>query len=417
MRSAFEKALGRALPVRGVHLRDPANRWSHWSAPGEPKSGGGPGTKSIVVEVPGSEPGGPGVLETTLDVPTALSDWDFQILGLAAGIGALVLEVERLRSQLSRAGLLTTGRTRRDGAAPLIGSTPVMQALRATIERVAATDFTVLLEGESGVGKELVARQIHDLSRRRGGPFVAINCAALVETLLEAELFGIEERTATGVRGRRGKFEAADGGTLFLDEVSDLSMSAQAKLLRTIQDLAIERVGSNGTHRVDIRVPTLRERKADVVELAEYFLARHRVTRPLRLTPVVADALLAYDWPGNVRELERVMERVVTLAESDAIQLDDLPPAVRGWHATAIAPSLVRNDSLRVWVRRYVRLMVDQCGGNRRKAARVLGISYHTLKSHLREWPGASGEMWGTKQGSTGCEVTRSSHVEEESHA
>ena len=150
MRSAFEKALGRALPVRGVHLRDPANRWSHWSAPGEPKSGGGPGTKSIVVEVPGSEPGGPGVLETTLDVPTALSDWDFQILGLAAGIGALVLEVERLRSQLSRAGLLTTGRTRRDGAAPLIGSTPVMQALRATIERVAATDFTVLLEGGRG---------------------------------------------------------------------------------------------------------------------------------------------------------------------------------------------------------------------------------------------------------------------------
>src|SRR5262249_15260662 len=212
-------------------------------------------------------------------------------------------------------------RVRRDGAAPIIGSTDVMKALRATIERLAVTDFTVLIEGESGVGKELVARQIHDVSRRRNGPFVAINCAALVETLLEAELFGIEERTATGVRGRRGKFEAADGGTLFLDEVSDLSMSAQAKLLRTIQDLAIERVGSNGTHRVDIRivaatnrrlsdlvehqlfrpdlfyrlsgvdirVPTLRERKADVVELAEYFLARHRATRSLRLSPVVAD--------------------------------------------------------------------------------------------------------------------------------
>ena len=107
-----------------------------------------------------------------------------------------------------------------------------MHTLRSEIERVAATDFTVLLEGESGVGKELVARQIHELSRRRNGPFVAINCAALVETLLEAELFGIEERTATGVRGRRGKFEHADGGTLFLDEVSDLSLSAQAKLLR-----------------------------------------------------------------------------------------------------------------------------------------------------------------------------------------
>ena len=108
---------------------------------------------------------------------------------------------------------------------------------------MAATDFTVLLEGESGVGKELVARQIHESSRRRHGPFVAVNCAALVETLLEAELFGIEERTATGVRGRRGKFEHADGGTLFLDEVSDLSLSAQAKLLRAIQDLSVERVG------------------------------------------------------------------------------------------------------------------------------------------------------------------------------
>ena len=115
---------------------------------------------------------------------------------------------------------------------PLVGSTPPMQALRASIDRVAATDFTVLLEGESGVGKELVARQIHESSRRRQGPFVAVNCAALVETLLEAELFGIEERTATGVRGRRGKFEHADGGTLFLDEVSDLSLSAQAKLLQ-----------------------------------------------------------------------------------------------------------------------------------------------------------------------------------------
>src|SRR5229473_4456902 len=129
-----------------------------------------------------------------------------------------------------------------------------MEQLRGTIERVAGTDFTILLEGESGVGKELVAHQIHDLSGRRNGPFVAINCAALVETLLEAELFGIEERTATGVRGRRGKFEHAEGGTLFLDEVSDLSLSAQAKLLRAIQDLAVERVGGTGAHRIDIRI-------------------------------------------------------------------------------------------------------------------------------------------------------------------
>jgi two-component system, NtrC family, response regulator HydG len=274
----------------------------------------------------------------------------------------------------------------------------------------------VLLEGESGVGKELVARQIHELSRRRNGPFVAINCAALVETLLEAELFGLEERTATGVRGRRGKFEHADGGTLFLDEVSDLSLSAQAKLLRTIQDLAVERVGGTLTHRVDIRivaatnrglrrlverqlfrpdlyyrlsgvdiqVPTLRERRADILELAHYFLERHRATRSLRLSVGAADALSAYDWPGNVRELERLIERAVALAGSDVLELDDLPPTVRGDYATTVVPSLARRDTLRAWASRYARLVLERSKGNKRAACRVLDISYHTLQAYLR---------------------------------
>src|SRR5215467_10014051 len=136
----------------------------------------------------------------------------------------------------------------------MVGQSPMMRDLRLRIARVADTYFTVLIEGESGAGKELVAREIHHVSPRREGPFIAINCAALVESLLEAELFGIEDRAATGVRGRRGKFEAADGGTLFLDEVSDLSLSAQAKLLRAIQDLSVERVGGQGAHRVDIRI-------------------------------------------------------------------------------------------------------------------------------------------------------------------
>jgi transcriptional regulator with PAS, ATPase and Fis domain len=253
------------------------------------------------------------------------------------------------------------------------------------------------------------------LSRRRNGPFVAINCAALVETLLEAELFGIEERTATGVRGRRGKFEAAEGGTLFLDEVSDLSMSAQAKLLRAIQDLAVERVGGHAVQRVDIRivaatnrglaslveqrlfrpdlfyrlsgvdvrVPTLRERRPDILELARYFLERHRATRSLRLSAGASDALMAYDWPGNVRELERLMERAVALADADTIELDDLPAIVRGDYET-IGPSLCRNDSLRAWASRYARLVLDRSAGNKRAACRVLDISYHTLQSYLR---------------------------------
>ena len=134
----------------------------------------------------------------------------------------------------------------------LVGRSAVMQELRVRVARVAKTNFTVLIEGESGAGKELVARELHERSPRARGPFVAVNCAALVETLVEAELFGIEERTATGVRGRRGKFEQADQGTLFLDEVADLSPMAQAKLLRVLQDLSIERVGGQHTRQVDV---------------------------------------------------------------------------------------------------------------------------------------------------------------------
>jgi transcriptional regulator with AAA-type ATPase domain len=408
MRGAFEEALRRVVPVRSIRLRDNGSRWvsRHDAA----------GPESVALEVPGADPAMQGVLEATFDPGCPLGEWDFQMLGAAAHLGALVLEIERSRVLLARAGLVGASRILGDGAAPLIGSTDVMLALRAAIERVAATDFTVLLEGESGVGKELVARQIHELSRRRTGPFVAVNCAALVESLLEAELFGIEDRTATGVRGRRGKFEAAEGGTLFLDEVSDLSLSAQAKLLRAIQDLAVERVGGNGSHRVDIRivaatnrslaglveqrlfredlfyrlsgvdirVPALRERRPDILELALYFLERHRTTRPLRLSAGASDALLAHDWPGNVRELERLMERAVTLAVNEVIELEDLPLAVRGDYAHTIGPSLQRNDSLRAWASRYARLVLDRCDGNKREACRTLDISYHTLQSYLR---------------------------------
>src|SRR4051812_35565289 len=408
LRSAFEEALLRVLPVRSIVLRDQATRWSAEKPDEE--------VESVAFEVAGPTPAQRGLLQATFDRAARLGEWDFQVMGHAAQLGALVLEVERSRGQSGRGPASAAVRPRRDGAAPLIGSTPAMGALRDRIERVASTDFTVLLEGESGVGKELVARQIHELSRRRAGPFVAINCAALVETLLEAELFGIEERTATGVRGRRGKFEIAEGGTLFLDEVSDLSLSAQAKLLRAIQDLSVERVGGHGTHRVDIRivaatnrslaslveqrlfrpdlfyrlsgvdirVPTLRERRPDILELAAYFLQRHRTTRPMRLSAGAADALIAYDWPGNVRELERLMERAVAMVETDIIALDDLPATMRGDYATALGPSLSRNDSLRAWASRYARLVLDRCGGNKREACRVLDISYHTLQSYLR---------------------------------
>jgi Nif-specific regulatory protein len=376
----------------------------------------------LVVDVPAVEPHVRGTLEVMFEADKPVSDYDVQMLNAAAQVGGLILELERHRFQVARATQADV--TRRDGAAPLIGSTPEMAALRSQIARVASTHFTVLIEGESGVGKELVARQIHELSPRRRGPFVAVNCAAIVETLVEAELFGIEDRTATGVRGRRGKFEYAEGGTLFLDEISDLSLSAQAKLLRAIQELAVERVGGHGAHRVDVRivaatnrslaglverrlfrpdlfyrlsgvdvnVPSLRQRRPDILELARYFLERHRTVRPLKLSLPAAEALGGYDWPGNVRELERLIERAVALAESDVIELDDLPLGVRGAYAEVLVPSLKRNDTLRAWGARYVRLILDRHQGNKREACRVLDISYHTLMSYLRFSAGAATE-------------------------
>jgi two-component system, NtrC family, response regulator HydG len=318
----------------------------------------------------------------------------------------LPLHRQRLRSIVSS----------KDEAVPIIGGSSAMRAVRDRIERLSRTDFTVLIEGESGTGKELVARQIHDSSARRVGPFVALNCAALVETLLEAELFGIEDRTATGVRGRKGKFEHADGGTLFLDEVGDLSPSAQAKLLRAIQDLSVERVGGQGLHRVDIRivaatnkslsglvdaglfradlyyrlagidvqVPPLRDRREDIPELAAHFLEQHIAGEPFKLSRPAIDALLTYDWPGNVRELERLMERTVALTRGTVIALEDLPLRLRGEYGDVLLPSMNDRDTLRAWGSRYVRLVLERSGQNKRQACRALGISYHTLQAYLR---------------------------------
>jgi DNA-binding NtrC family response regulator len=412
MRGMLQQLLAQSLPVRSVHLRTNSARWT---PPDE-------AIESVAIEVPAA--GAAGVLEATFEPGCRLGEWDLQLLNAAAHLAALILEIERTHVQLARAPQPAMPRVRRDGAAPLVGSTRAMADLRSRVERVAGTDFTVLLEGESGVGKELVARQIHESSRRRGGPFVAVNCAAIVETLIEAELFGIEDRTATGVRGRRGKFEHADGGTLFLDEVSDLSLPAQAKLLRAIQDLAVERVGGSGTHRVDIRiiaatnrplaglverhmfrtdlfyrlsgvdirVPSLRERREDIIELARHFLARHRATRSLVLSDAALAALQTYDWPGNVRELERLIERTVALAEGPVIGINDLPSRLRGNVAVVLLPSLEGNDTMRAWGSRYARLMVERCKGNKREASRLLGISPHTLLGYLKFTPGGSSE-------------------------
>jgi transcriptional regulator with PAS, ATPase and Fis domain len=368
----------------------------------------------VAFSVPVREPGRQLMLEASFDPRGGLDEWACQLLDTAASVAAMLLEAERLGTTPAR---LTAAE--RDGAAPLIGSSDIMHALRERVERVASTDFTVLIEGESGVGKELVARQIHELGRRRQGPFVPINCAALVETLIEAELFGIEERTATGVRGRRGKFEHADGGTLFLDEISDLSMAAQAKLLRAIQDLTVERVGGNGARQintrivaatnrslaglvdrglfrtdlfyrlsgVEIRVPPLRRRKADILELAHYFLARHEGRGRLSMTSAAADSLIAYDWPGNVRELERMIEGAIATAESRQIRVDDLPVSLRGEYGEVLVAPYQLGATMRAWGSRYARLVLEKNAGNKRQACKALDISYHTLNAYLNFRP------------------------------
>jgi transcriptional regulator with PAS, ATPase and Fis domain len=355
------------------------------------------------------------VVEASFGSDVRPDEWTFQLLESAASLAALVMAADRSTPLIAAARAADRG-----DLVPLVGASEVMQSLRERVERVASTDFTILIEGESGVGKELVARQIHACSRRRHGPFVAINCAALVETLLEAELFGIEERTATGVRGRRGKFEHADGGTLFLDEVSDLSLSAQAKLLRAIQDLTVERVGGTGGRRVDVRivaatnrslaglvangvfradvfyrlsgvevhVPPLRFRKTDILELTQHFLERHQTRGRYTMTTAAVDALMAYDWPGNVRELERMIEGAVAIAESRQIRLDDLPACLRGDYADVLMPSAQEDHSMRAWGSRYARLVLERAGGNKREACRRLCISYHTLNAYLEYQPG-----------------------------
>lgn len=368
----------------------------------------------LAYAVPVRDPGRQLMLEASFDQDTGPDEWTCQLLEAASNVAALLVEAERLATTPA---LLTA--PERDGLAPLIGSSETMCALRERVERVANTDFTVLIEGESGVGKELVARQIHALGRRRQGPFVAINCAALVETLIEAELFGIEERTATGVRGRTGKFEHADGGTLFLDEISDLSMAAQAKLLRVIQDLTVERVGGRlprrintrivaATNRplaalvhkglfrsdlfyrlsgVEIHVPPLRQRKRDILELAHYFLSRHLDRGSFTMTPAAMDALVAYDWPGNVRELERMIEGAIATAESRQIGVDDLPVSLRGDYGEVMVPAFQLGDTLRAWGSRYARLVLERNGGNKRQACQVLGVTYHTLNAYLKYQP------------------------------
>jgi two-component system NtrC family response regulator len=306
----------------------------------------------------------------------------------------------------------------------LIGGTPVMQRLFRTIEKVGGTDATVLVVGESGTGKELVARSLHRRSRRAGGPFVPVNCAAIPESLIESELFGHEKGAFTGAHRRReGKFEEASGGTLFLDEIASMPLALQATMLRVLQEQRITRLGGSGEIEVDVRVvaasnrdlpqlvrdgdfredlfyrlnvvpvelPPLRERRDDVPLLAKAFLeqAAARHGRDIgSLPPGIVRALMDHSWPGNVRELANAVERLVLLAEDDGLRVEDLPAAVRGGEDGEAAPVKLPADGLQweVMEESLLRQALDRTSGNRAAAARLLGLSYKAFLYRLEKF-------------------------------
>jgi len=301
---------------------------------------------------------------------------------------------------------------------PLGTQSAAMRKVLDLARRVAQVDTTVLITGESGVGKERVARVIHDESARTAGPFVAINCGAVPETLLESELFGHARGAFTGAtQDRPGLFEAANHGTLLLDEIGEVTPAMQVKLLRVLQEREVRRVGENkgrpvdvrvlaATNRdlveeiraarfrqdlyyrlrvVELRVPPLRERRDDVLPLARTFLAAtaERAGRKgLSLSSAAAHQLLRYDWPGNVRELENAVERATVLAAGDRIEVDDLPDEVR---AIAV-PTAGSPCSLAEVERKHILAVLQASDGNRAKAAATLGIGAATLYRKLKEY-------------------------------
>jgi DNA-binding NtrC family response regulator len=320
-----------------------------------------------------------------------------------------------------------------DGFGELIGRSEVMRTLYRTIEKVAATDATVLVTGESGTGKELVARTLHRSSRRAERPFVAVNCAAIPETLIESELFGHEKGAFTGAHRRReGRFEEADGGTIFLDEIASMPLPLQATLLRVLQERRFSRVGGSGEVGCDVRViaasnrdlpamvaedafredlfyrlnvvpielPPLRDRMEDVPLLAAAFLdqasARHGI-EVRSLPPDVLRLLMEHGWPGNVRELANAVERLVLLAENGRPSSEDLPTEMR--RATAgrgDCPFSLPADGL-VWEqveKSMMRQAMERAQGNRAAAARLMGLGYkaflYRLEKHGMSGPHSS---------------------------
>ncbi len=321
---------------------------------------------------------------------------------------------------------------RKEGEKRIVGSSPVMETLFQQVGRVAPTDSTILITGESGTGKGLLAKYIHEHSSRRDHPFVSVDCSTLVSTLFESELFGHVKGAFTGADSNKiGKFELAGGGTLFLDEIGNVSMELQAKLLKAVEEKEISRVGSHRITKVDVRIiaatnknlrqavekgafredlffrlnvvalrtPPLRERRGDIPELVRYFLKifGKKYSRPrLTVTPAILALFEEYRWPGNVRELENIMERLVIFARNNVIDIHDLPLAgVRIGERiekrpvapdTGIAGTNAEDLTLKQAEKAHILNVLERVGWNRSEAARLLGIDRKTLRHKLKKW-------------------------------
>ena len=359
------------------------------------------------------------------EAPPGFDEEDRRFLVSLAGLCGMAIEnrrhldrLTRERERLEEENRRLLDETGRSAAGRLfVGDSPAARRVLDLVGRVAASRINVLITGESGTGKELVARMLHARSDRTDKPFVAINCAALPETLLESELFGIERGVATGVEARAGRFETAQGGTLFLDEIGDMPLSLQAKLLRVLQEKEIERVGGRRRVPIDVRVlaatharlaeriargdfredlyyrlrvveialPPLRERREDIPRLVRYFLERFAAREGRDVPTLDRDAyaaLLAHDFPGNIRELENLLEGAAALSQGGTIRRDDLQWLPRSAPRLGEAPAAASDEEipdLRALEERHIQRVLRLAGGNKSRAARLLGISRRTL--------------------------------------
>jgi two-component system response regulator HydG len=369
-----------------------------------------------------------GSLDTAISAMRA-GAYDFITKPVELDVLALALDravsYARVRTALKRIREQLEGERATRGYAGMVGQSEAMRRVYDLLERTSGSHVTVLVTGESGTGKELVARALHERSPRSQGPFVAFNCAALPDALLESELFGHVKGAFTDARGaRQGLFVKAQGGTLFLDEVGEMPLSMQAKLLRALQERKLRPVGSDEELDFDVRIiaatnrdlvtsveegefrqdlyfrlnvlqvhmPPLRARGNDVLLLAQHFLARASASsgKPLRgIDSEAAAKMLAYSWPGNARELQNCIERAVALARFDQITVDDLPDALRNYrssHVLVVAESATDLVPLDEVERRYVLRVMESVGGNRSVAARILRLDRKTLARKLDRW-------------------------------